>query len=141
MIGSTIKIKGEVTGDEDLQIEGSVEGAIELVDHQVTIGETGKVRADIIAKTVIVNGRVTGDITGGEMVIITKSGNINGNIVTPRMTLEDGAVFKGSIDMDPGETSGKQGTSGQHKNKSAGSGKPELAGTGGEVTSLDIKNG
>ena len=141
VIGSTIKIKGEVTGDEDLEIEGSVEGAIDLGAHQVTVGETGKVKADIKANTVIVNGYVFGDITGGEKVIISKSGNISGNIVTPRMTLEDGAVFKGSIDMDPGETSGKQETSGQQKNKSKGSGKPELTRTGGEVTNLDIKNG
>lgn len=141
MIGSTIKIKGEITGDEDLVIEGSVEGAIDLVAHQVTVGETGKVKADIKAKTVIVNGNVIGDITGGEKVIISKSGNINGNIVTPRMTLEDGAVFKGSIDMDPGETLSKQDTSGKQKNKLTGSGKFELTDTGREVTNLDIKNG
>ncbi|MBT8146834.1 MAG: polymer-forming cytoskeletal protein [Gammaproteobacteria bacterium] len=141
VIGSTIKIKGEVTGDEDLEIEGSIEGSIDLAAHQVTVGETGKVKADIKAKTVIVNGHVIGDITGGEKVIISKSGNINGNIITPRMTLEDGAIFKGSIDMDPNETSGNQETSGQQKNKSKGSGKPELTRTGGEVTNLDIKNG
>lgn len=109
--------------------------------HQVTVGETGKVKADIKAKTVIVNGNVIGDITGGEKVIISKSGNINGNIVTPRMTLEDGAVFKGSIDMDPGETLSKQDTSGKQKNKLTGSGKFELTDTGREVTNLDIKNG
>ena len=141
MIGSTIKIKGEVTGDEDLEIEGSVEGTINLAAHQVTVGETGKVRADINAKTVIVNGNVIGDITGGEKVIITKTGNISGNIVTPRMTLEDGAVFKGSIDMDPGETSVRHETSGPQKNKSRGSGEPETNKTGGEIASLDIKNG
>jgi len=141
MIGSTIKIKGEVSGDEDLEIEGSVEGSIDLVAHQVTVGETGKVKADIRAKTVIVNGHVIGDITGGEKVIVSKSGNISGNIVTPRMTLEDGAVFKGSIDMDPGETSSKQEKSGQRKNKLAGTGESELTNTGGEVTNLDIKNG
>jgi len=135
MIGSTIKIKGEVTGDEDLEIDGSVEGTIDLAANQVTVGETGKVKADIKGKIVIVNGQVTGDITGGEKVIISKSGNIRGNIVTPRMTLEDGAVFKGSIDMDPGDTSGQQ------KINPVSSKKSEPSKTGGEVANLDIKSG
>ncbi|TXS92706.1 polymer-forming cytoskeletal protein [Parahaliea maris] len=103
MIGPSIKIKGEVTGDEDLVIRGSVDGTIDLSSHEVTVGESGKVKADIKARTVIINGEVTGDITGGEKVIIAKTGHVRGNIIAPRMTLEDGAVFKGSIDMDPGE--------------------------------------
>lgn len=107
MIGSTIKIKGEISGNENLVIEGSVEGTIDLADHEVTIGEPGKVKADIKAKVVTVNGQITGDITGGEKVIISKSGNMRGNIVTPRISLEDGAVFKGSIDMDPNDASSK----------------------------------
>ncbi len=105
MIGPSIKIKGEVSGDEDLVIRGTVEGSIDLAAHEVTVGESGKVKADIKGRTVIVNGQVTGDITGGEKVIIAKTGHVRGNIVAPRMTLEDGAVFKGSIDMDPGEKS------------------------------------
>ena len=132
MIGSTIKIKGEVTGGEDLVIDGSVEGTIDLASNQVTVGESGKVKADIKAKTVILNGQVTGDITGGEKVVISKSGNVRGNIVTPRMTLEDGAVFKGSIDMDPNESAGKASAAGSNA-------RSENAKTGNEVTSLDIK--
>lgn len=135
MIGSTIKIKGEVTGEEDLEIDGSVEGTVDLASNQVTIGESGKVKADIKGKIVIVNGQVTGDITGGEKVIISKSGNVRGNIVTPRMTLEDGAVFKGSIDMDPSESSGSQ------KIKPAAPSRTESTKTGGEVTNLDVKSG
>jgi len=111
MIGSTIKIKGEISGDENLMIDGSVEGTIDLAAHEVTVGESGKVKADIKGKVVTVNGQVTGDITGGEKVIITKSGNVRGNIVTPRMSLEDGAVFKGSIDMDPNDVSSKTSAS------------------------------
>ncbi|MFV0275936.1 MAG: polymer-forming cytoskeletal protein [Parahaliea sp.] len=103
MIGPSIKIKGEVSGDEDLVIRGSVEGTIDLSSNEVTIGESGEVKADIRARTVVVNGKVSGDITGSEKVIISKSGYVRGNIVAPRMTLEDGAVFKGSIDMDPGD--------------------------------------
>lgn len=134
MIGSTIKIKGEVSGDEDLVIEGSIEGTIDLEAHQVTVGETGKVKADIKGKTVIVNGQVTGDITGGEKVIISKSGDLRGNIVTPRMTLEDGAVFKGSIDMDPGGSNTKSGLSSttQPKTDSKAS---------NDATGLNVKSG
>jgi len=107
MIGSTVKIKGELSGDEDLVIEGSVEGHIYLPGHELTVGEAGNVNADIKGKTIKVNGQVNGDITGAENVILSKSGRMEGNIITPRMTLEDGAVFKGSIDMDPEATHSK----------------------------------
>lgn len=103
MIGSSIVIKGTVSGDEDLVIQGQVEGNIELGKNEVTVGESGRVAADINAKTVRIDGEVTGDVSGGEKVVISKSGNVRGNIVAPRVTLEDGAVFKGSIDMDPGD--------------------------------------
>jgi cytoskeletal protein CcmA (bactofilin family) len=101
MIGSSITIKGEVTGEEDLLIHGRVEGTINLSGNQVSVGESGQVCADIHAKVVKIDGKVTGDITGIEKVVISKSGNVHGNIVAPRVTLEDGAIFKGSIDMDP----------------------------------------
>jgi cytoskeletal protein CcmA (bactofilin family) len=101
MIGPSIIIKGEVTGSEDLLIHGKVEGNINLNGNQVTVGESGEVCADIQAKIVKIDGKVRGDITGNEKVIITRSGNVHGNIVAPRVTLEEGAMFKGSIDMDP----------------------------------------
>jgi cytoskeletal protein CcmA (bactofilin family) len=69
----------------------------------VSVGQSGKVHADINAKVVKVDGEVSGDISGNEKVVISKSGNVRGNIVAPRVTLEDGAIFKGSIDMDPGD--------------------------------------
>lgn len=102
VIGSTVKIKGEISGDEDLIIEGQVEGSISLLSHGLTVGATGKVNANIRAKNVKIDGEVKGDITGGEKVVISKAGRVRGNIVAPRVTLEDGAQFKGSIDMDPG---------------------------------------
>ena len=102
MIGPTIKIKGDVTGDEDLIIDGTLDGSIELSGHDLTVGPSGHVQANLTAKTVKVEGQITGDITGSEKVIVTKSGRVQGNIVAPRVTLEDGAKFKGSIDMDPG---------------------------------------
>lgn len=103
MIGPSIHIKGTVTGDEDLLVQGRVEGTIELGEHTVSVGETGKVTADIRARMVKVEGEVTGDVSGSEKVVIARSGRVRGNIVAPRVTLEDGAHFKGSIDMDPGE--------------------------------------
>ena len=107
MIGPTIKIKGEVSGDEDLLIQGQVEGTITLKAHQVVVGESGQVFADILAKTIKIDGKVNGDVTGTENVVISKLGNVRGNLVAPRVLLEDGAIFKGSIDMDPGDKAEK----------------------------------
>jgi len=103
LIGPGIRINGDISGDENLVIEGKVEGKIRLDLHQVEVGQTGCVNADITAKVIKIAGEVRGDINGTEKVIILRSGNVHGNIVAPRMTLEDGAIFKGSIDMDPGE--------------------------------------
>ena len=101
MIGPSITIKGEVSGEEDLLIQGRVEGSVNLDNNEVTIGDAGRVDADIQARVARVDGEVAGDITANEKVIISKSGNVRGNIVAHRVTLEDGAIFKGSIDMDP----------------------------------------
>ena len=108
MIGPSITIKGEVSGEEDLLIEGKVEGTISMKDQQVSVGKSGEVLADIDARVVTVDGNVTGDILGSEKVVVSKSGNVKGNIVAPRVTLEDGAIFKGSIDMDPGESASQR---------------------------------
>jgi cytoskeletal protein CcmA (bactofilin family) len=103
MIGKTIQVKGTITGSENLVIEGTVDGTVDLPQNDLTVGESGQVTADLVAKVVKVDGQVTGDISGNEKVVISKSGKVKGNIVAPRVTLEDGAKFKGSIDMDPGE--------------------------------------
>ena len=100
-IGSTIHIKGDVTGDEDLVIHGHVEGQINLKDHNVIIGKKGKVEANINAKQIVVEGELNGDLNGEEKVVIRETGNVLGNVVSPRVTLEDGAMFKGSIEMEP----------------------------------------
>ena len=104
LIGPGIQINGNISGDENLVVEGKVDGKIRLDSHHVEVGQSGVVNADITAKVIKIAGEVRGDITGTEKVIILRSGNVHGNIVAPRMTLEDGAIFKGSIDMDPGET-------------------------------------
>lgn len=102
-IGASIKIRGDVTGDENLIIQGEVEGTINVVGHNVTISKTGKVKANINAKQIIVEGVLSGDMAGEEKVIIRQTGNVHGNIIAPRVTLEDGALFKGSIEMEPGK--------------------------------------
>ena len=134
MIGPSITIKGEVSGDEDLVVLGKVEGTIDLSQNEVSVGESGRVHAQITAKVVKVDGEVMGDITGTEMVVISKSGNVRGNIIAPRMTLEDGAIFKGSIDMDPGDTSAKAVPLGAKKPANDASPK-------GDVPELDLKAG
>ncbi|MFO7602567.1 MAG: polymer-forming cytoskeletal protein [Gammaproteobacteria bacterium] len=102
-IGASIHIRGDVSGDENLIIQGHVEGTIKLPGHNVTISKTGKVSANIIANQIIVEGELQGDMQGEEKVIIRETGNVHGNIVSPRVTLEDGALFKGSIEMEPRE--------------------------------------
>ena len=103
MIGPSIVIDGKISGDEDLIIEGTVEGSVDLPNQDVVIGQSGRVKADVQGKIVHIEGKIEGDIKGVEQVIISNSGNVRGNLVAPRVTLEDGAVVKGSIDMDPGE--------------------------------------
>jgi cytoskeletal protein CcmA (bactofilin family) len=103
MIGTSIVVKGSITGSENLVIDGTVEGSIDLPKNDLTIGESGRVTADLNAKVIRIDGQVTGDINGAEKVVISQSGKVQGNIISPRVTLEDGAKFKGSIDMDPGE--------------------------------------
>jgi len=133
MIGPSIEIKGSVSGDEDLVIQGTVEGTVELGSHQVTVGPSGKVNADINAKVVSIDGEVSGDLTGSEKVVISKSGNVRGNIVAPRVTLEEGAIFKGSIDMDPGDE--------EPSKVSLATNKPAKAAEGDMAPGLDLKSG
>ncbi len=102
VIGSSITIKGDINGEEDLVIAGRVTGNVTLSSNEVTVSSGGSVNADITAKVVKIEGEVKGDLSGNEKVVISKTGKVQGNIVAPRVTLEDGAKFKGSIDMDPG---------------------------------------
>src|SRR5512143_892587 len=101
LIGSTILIKGDLSGDEDLLIEGRVEGKIELTKHNVTIGKNGHVKADVYGKVITIEGDVHGNLFGEDRLVLRQSCTVRGNIVAPRVILEDGADFKGSIDMSP----------------------------------------
>jgi cytoskeletal protein CcmA (bactofilin family) len=98
-IGQSVQINGELTGQEDLIIDGKIDGKIMLKDHQLTIGPNGHINAEVHAKSVQINGEVTGNITADDKVEITPSGSVHGDICAPRVALADGSSFKGSIDM------------------------------------------
>src|SRR5450755_1727616 len=103
-IGKSLVIKGEVTGSESLYIDGRVEGAINLPGHRVTVGRNGQVQANINAKEVVVLGKVKGNVTASDRVDIRNEGSLGGDVVCQRISIEDGAWFKGSIDIrKPGQ--------------------------------------
>src|SRR6202035_116462 len=97
-IGPSIFIKGDLAGEEDLVIEGRVEGKVDLKQHNVTIGKNGRVKADVFGRIVTVEGEVDGNVIAQEQAVLRQSGAVRGNITAPRVTLEDGSRFKGSID-------------------------------------------
>ena len=98
-IGKSVVIKGELSGSEDLTIEGLVEGKIELKDNILTIGPNGKIKAQVFAKALIVLGEVTGNVTASDKVEIRDGGSVDGDIVSPRVAIAEGAHFRGSVDM------------------------------------------
>ena len=98
-IGKSVVIKGELNGSEDLTIEGHVEGTIQLRDHVLTIGPNGRIKAQVFAKSVIVLGEVTGNVTASDKVDIRDNGSVDGDIISPRVAIAEGAHFRGSVDM------------------------------------------
>ena len=106
-IGKSVVIKGELNGSEDLTIEGQVEGKIELRQNVLTIGANGKIKAQVFAKSVVILGEVTGNVTATEKVDIRDNGSVDGDIAAPRVAIAEGAHFRGSIDMQ--RTGGKTG--------------------------------
>ncbi len=98
-IGKSVVIKGELNGSEDLTIEGQVEGTIQLREHVLTIGPNGKIKAQVFAKSVIVLGEVTGNVSATEKVDIREKGSVDGDIISPRVAIAEGAHFRGSVDM------------------------------------------
>jgi cytoskeletal protein CcmA (bactofilin family) len=101
VIGSSIQINGDLRGDEDLRIEGNVSGTVKLTNSALTIGKEGKVTADVYAKSIAVDGETKGDLYATECVSIHANAKVQGNIIAPRVSIEEGAHFKGSIEMDP----------------------------------------
>lgn len=106
-IGRSITIKGEVTGDEDLLIQGSVDGSVDLKQHSVTVGPEGEVHADITGRVVTIEGSVDGDLTGHDQVVLRSSAKVKGDIKAPRVILEDGASFRGGVDMGEPSSGGR----------------------------------
>ena len=98
-IGQSVQIEGELTGQEDLIIDGKIDGKIVLDGHHLTVGPNGRIHAEVHAKSVQVNGEVSGNILADDKVEITPSGSVLGDITAPRVALADGSSFKGSIDM------------------------------------------
>jgi cytoskeletal protein CcmA (bactofilin family) len=114
-IGKSVVIKGELSGSEDLTIEGHVEGKIELREDVLTIGPNGKIRAEVFAKSVIVLGEVAGNVTASEKVDIRDNGSVDGDIISPRVAIAEGAHFRGSVDMQRAAKPGQPGQPGQEK--------------------------
>jgi len=106
-IGKSVVVKGELSGSEDLVVDGEVEGSIALRGQSLTVGPNGRVRANIEARNVIVHGRVNGDIHASERVELRKSASLAGDITTVRIAIEDGAFFKGTIDIQKPEPAPK----------------------------------
>ena len=107
-IGKSVIIKGELSGSEDLTIEGHVEGRIDLKDNVLTIGPNGKIKAEVFAKSVVVLGEVTGNVTASEKVDIRDNGSVDGDIASPRVAIAEGAHFRGSVDMQRAGQKGQQ---------------------------------
>jgi cytoskeletal protein CcmA (bactofilin family) len=99
-LGTSLHVKGEITGNEDLLIDGSVEGLIQLDERKLTVGATAKITADVIAREVVVYGAVKGNVRAKDRIEIKKDGSVNGDLTTARIMIEDGAYFKGSIEID-----------------------------------------
>ena len=104
-IGKSVIIKGELSGSEDVYLDGEVEGSIQLHDHSLTIGPNGHIRANINAKEIVIHGKVDGNVTGSQRVELRKSAILVGDIATQRILIEDGAFFKGGIDIGKEQTS------------------------------------
>ena len=108
-IGKSVIIKGELSGSEDLTIEGQVEGKIELNNNVRTIGTNAKIKAQVFAKTTVVLGEVVGNITASEKVDIRDNGSVDGDITSPKVAIAEGAHFRGAIDMNRGGAVSKPG--------------------------------
>ena len=101
-LGQSLHVKGEITGNEDLHVDGSVEGLISLEDRKLTVGPSSKVTADVVAREIVVYGTVKGNLRARDRIEIKKDGSVVCDLTTARIMIEDGAYFKGSIEIDRG---------------------------------------
>lgn len=122
-LGSSLHVNGEISGDEDLRIDGSVEGLIQLDKWKLTVGATAKLAADINARDVVVYGYVKGNVRAKGRIVIKKDGSVSGNLTTAQIMIEDGADFKGSIEIDrSAEKEGDKNVSERTASAAAGAG-------------------
>jgi cytoskeletal protein CcmA (bactofilin family) len=98
-IGKSITIKGDLSGNEDLQIDGNVEGRIDLPNNQLTIGAEGRVKAEVHAKAVIVIGHVTGNLSAADRIHVEATGIVDGDVKAPRLVIQEGAMLNGAVEM------------------------------------------
>jgi cytoskeletal protein CcmA (bactofilin family) len=108
-IGKSITIKGDLSGNEDLQIDGTVEGRIDLPNNQLTIGAEGRVKAEVHAKAVIVVGHVTGNLSAADRIQVEATGIVDGDVKAPRLVIQEGAMLNGGVEM-----SSAKGSSSSH---------------------------
>jgi len=127
-IGKSLVIKGEVTGSESLYIDGRVEGSISLAGNRVTIGRNGVVAANINAREIVVLGKVRGNLTASDRVDIRSDGSLTGDVVAARISIEDGAYFKGGIDIRKGGQPAQTQTKANGEDKSAPAPEPAAVG-------------
>jgi cytoskeletal protein CcmA (bactofilin family) len=99
LIGKSVVIKGELSGSEDLYLDGQVEGSIELRNHNLTVGPNGKVKANVSAKGVVIQGKLEGSVTASERVELRQSAVVTGDVMTQRISIEEGAFLKGKVDI------------------------------------------
>jgi len=99
-LGASLHVKGEISGNEDLHIDGSVEGLVQLDDRKLTVGSSAKLTADVVAREVVVYGSVKGNLRARDRIEIKKDGSVIGDLTTARIMIEDGAYFKGAIEID-----------------------------------------
>ncbi|HLW55506.1 MAG TPA: polymer-forming cytoskeletal protein [Candidatus Angelobacter sp.] len=144
-IGKSVVIRGELTGSEDLYLDGEVEGTINLRDHKLVIGPNGKIKAAITARDIVVHGKVEGNIGGSERVELKRSSSLSGDITTHRIVIEDGALFKGAVDIkehaqEHKTETRKSSNSGSHLNSGSTLGAPVPVGAGaGQGSFLESK--
>jgi cytoskeletal protein CcmA (bactofilin family) len=132
-IGKSIVFKGELSGDEDLVIDGRVEGHIQLPSHQLTIGAHGKVTAEVQAKCVIIVGTIAGNVNATERVEVQASGVVDGDICSPRLLVQEGAAVNGAIEMGKSPASATTGTWSEGQASVTGSGNSSGSNTGNKV--------
>ncbi len=145
-IGTSITIRGEVSGDEDLLIEGHVDGSVDLGQHSVTVGPAGQVKAGITGRVITVEGTVHGNLRADEMVVLRSTALVDGDITAPRVVLEDGASFRGTVDMGGPETGRARSGNGRPSDAPSPPASPDArtnvaASSGASGKALDAKHG